>query len=784
MSKRGIILIAVGMMMAGTAFAAKLPRILAAGYWDTAITSYGGTLKLFAFCTDKIDYIPITFQGIDTGLGLYDDGKHGDGAASDGLFGNVLAVGAGLPQGARYLLELEFYPPDEERAKLWPVLNVPLTPRTLKPCDQCNGPVAYFDILNGTSKIPFPSNYFTRQDATSPTGLRLNFTNFNTAFMMPKEHINAIDGFSCFAEGMVAFSSPIDKSTLPTWQKSISLGSSVFLLNLDSLPSKPELVPILIQEDPLAVLPNSFYLQPVKPLKPKTTYAYVFTTDVCGINGECIRRDPDFEQFYADQPFADPLLERMRLEYQRLFNFLEGSVLNLHRSCIGLAFVFTTLSLFDDFLEISKQIETRGPFPLLEIEALKPLGPDGKLNPEVAAKLPPLPEDITIGGEGALVPLTELSYIIFGRYVSPDYRKKSGTYQGVFNYDQNGKPTYVEDVPLDFILALPKNETEMPFPVCVFVHGFTACKETLLAIADTLARCGIATIGIDLVGHGSRYSYGQFQCVDTFPIEFTNPLNFLASTGSFMQSVVDHYALMNMLLGLKDKDIDLLPDGHSDGKLDIDPQRIVLIGQSLGASMGATISITSPLINASVINVPAGGVTEMFLGMEGIPDIPREFLREYKIFAQTILDKGDPIGFAPFALKNPQGADPVPPTSVLIQECQDDEVVPNISTDNLARAFGVDHIKPILHEIWGLEVKEAPVAGNINGLTGGIYQWGPAEHTFLLLLDEEYPQDLRIRAQYQAAIFVRSYLDPQSDPVIIDPYNEQQLQEYLQKYFH
>ena len=53
---------------------------------------------------------------------------------------------------------------------------------------------------------------------------------------------------------------------------------------------------------------------------------------------------------------------------------------------------------------------------------------------------------------------------------------------------------------------------EPPFPLVLFQHASTVCKETVVAIAGTLSRYGLATIGIDIFSHGSRSETGRGTC--------------------------------------------------------------------------------------------------------------------------------------------------------------------------------------------------------------------------------------------------------------------------------
>jgi hypothetical protein len=102
---------------------------------------------------------------------------------------------------------------------------------------------------------------------------------------------------------------------------------------------------------------------------------------------------------------------------------------------------------------------------------------------------------------------------------------------------------------------------------------------------------------------------------------------------------------------------------------------------------------------------------------------------------------------------------PAPPKNVLLQEAVGDDTVGNFSTDSLTREMGGDVAGPtFFRSVPGLVVRDAPFSGNVAGgqATIAMTQFSPAEHSFLLTLDDP---GAFCRGQIQASEFVRSYLD-------------------------
>jgi hypothetical protein len=114
--------------------------------------------------------------------------------------------------------------------------------------------------------------------------------------------------------------------------------------------------------------------------------------------------------------------------------------------------------------------------------------------------------------------------------------------------------------------------------------------------------------------------------------------------------------------------------------------------------------------------------------------------------SQAIVDPGDPLNYARFGALSPTpGVADWLPRDMLLQEVIDDGIVPNSTTDALARAAGMTLIDPI-RPISGLPSGTSPLSGNVGGATAVISQYDKmdgmtAEHGGLIFSTEA-------RAQY------------------------------------
>lgn len=315
-------------------------------------------------------------------------------------------------------------------------------------------------------------------------------------------------------------------------------------------------------------------------------------------------------------------------------------------------------------------------------------------------------------------------------------------------------------------------------------HGLGGERSNeLITIANTLCAEGFAVASIDAIQHGDRYDLSNFspalrELLDPLleSIGFDLPEaardeepNFSGSTLSgpdgwpdsngdgatigltdalinlagfrdnFRQNVVDHMSLARMLR-LFDAEIPGV------GRVRFDPDQLYYSGTSLGGILGSNFVSYEPRVKAANLHNAGGGLgvnllvnspgigglfapllqAAFGLGTDGFSDAASPLVN----LAQTVIDGGDPLNVARHAIREPltysfgEGA----PRSVLVLEAMWDYLVPNVANEALARVFGLSLLEPSYRPVKGVPSGGTSIDGNVNGRTGALAQYSPAEH--------------------------------------------------------
>ena len=168
-----------------------------------------------------------------------------------------------------------------------------------------------------------------------------------------------------------------------------------------------------------------------------------------------------------------------------------------------------------------------------------------------------LPATAFLAGAGmSSIPSDQLGNLYFGLFQSPVLT--TGTTESVY-----------------FLLTMPDAtlhpEPATGYPVVVFQHGLTRSKEDALAIANSLAQAGFATLAIDAPFHGNRTPDGHVSG-DLFLTA-----NLLQDRANLYHAAMDLWETLDVI----DAGIDV--DG---GGADLDPARIDFMSHSLGSMIG------------------------------------------------------------------------------------------------------------------------------------------------------------------------------------------------------
>lgn len=315
-------------------------------------------------------------------------------------------------------------------------------------------------------------------------------------------------------------------------------------------------------------------------------------------------------------------------------------------------------------------------------EVFQPVSlPTGAPVTDFADRLPPFGWDVVPG-----TPETPLAFIgaaVFGRLELGRVRGEDNAL--AVTTDQTSAVT-VERVP--FMLTVPDPAAVLPeirarlgaaprYPVVIFGHGYTACKESLLGVASVFSKHGLALLAIDAVGHGER-SGEDGQCGLRLPSEFgTDPG---AIEIGYAETIQQTRQLVRLIPELAAR-VDISP---ADGMPDLAIEAAGYIGQSMGAVNGPAVVSQEPAIKAAVFNVGLAGLA-VSLFSRGSPE---EKTPGAAFFPFDSLDLVSSFTLADQLYEPMHFMAGLAGKAVLIQQAEFDELVPALGTEWLALAAG------------------------------------------------------------------------------------------------
>src|SRR5713101_5163235 len=484
---------------------------------------------------------------------------------------------------------------------------------------------------------PFASDRFTVADPTQNTGRRVNLPLpdplTNLSDYQDTQVLNTLDGFNLQPRLSIPFDGPIEVSSVTS--------QTVFLVSLgDTLNHQDHGGQVVginqVVWDPAM---NTLHVESDQLLDQHTRYALIVTSGLDDANGQPVQASEEFEHFRHDLNFGqtdDPALTSYRKEL--LDGLAAASQDGIPEKGVVIASVFTTESATAILEKMRDEIDAATPAAADFL-----LGPNGErtvfnLNDvsgltwnqqtRVAGPLNAVPVNINLL---RFIPGT-VGQIAFGKYVSPDYETADQFIPPVGT--QTGTPVVQGANEVFFNLYLPSGPSPAGgWPVAIFGHGSGGSKQgggpgggDSLALADSLAEQGIATIAINVVGHG----FGPLSTLTVKPsvgapltfleggrgidqngdgiignnegISAAPPRSIIRDRDGQQQTVADLMQLVRV--------IEVGMDVHGDGLADLDPSRIYYLGQSLGGIYGTEFLAVEPSVHVGVLNVAGGSGIE------------------------------------------------------------------------------------------------------------------------------------------------------------------------------
>ncbi len=624
--------------------------------------------------------------------------------------------------------------------------------QTVRELDFCQGSTAFVYEPQSGALHAFPDDYFTVDDNTALTGLRLNMkAGENIVLSQASQNmgnlfddLSTLDGFGTTAGLILTASGEIDPTTLPAaGDGSGAAEASLVLVELQSEPVVFEDFQYRLVSAGDAAGNFVLTVLPMRALRPNTLYGLVATNRVKDMAGDCLAPSETTRQLLS-RTAELPELQRLNERFDELIEVLTEAGTIDHAGEISAAVVFTTQHTVEDSVAVADDIRDRS-------YAYGPVG------------------DCVDGSAGFRT--------CEGEFQAHDYRVNG-------RYVDEANPSVQSTYTLKTVTYLP-DAAQPPYRTLIFGHGLGGDRYQAQRLAELASPEGFAVVSIDAVNHGEHPHQGDSGMLTALtPIaaffgiwaDLTGGLNWridgLQLRDNFRQSTYDKLQLMQLIRSA--------PDIDGDGSADLGIEGLTYLGVSLGGLMAAELAALAPEIEVMLPVVPGARVTSIIsdgqdfsLIVEALKGMSTE--GEIAVFfplLQTLVDRGDPGAYlAHVVYDRLPGFDQATP-QVLMSMVIGDTVVPNSANLFYARCLGAPHVGAELLPIGTVEqVPSLPLVGNVDAThTAGVFQYDlistadgasePATHSNVAT-SPEFAQ--------QALHFLQSYFD-EGVSEIVDPY--------------
>jgi hypothetical protein len=580
---------------------------------------------------------------------------------------------------------------------------------------------AVYDRDDPAQLSPLPDDWWTGDDPTSPTGVRLFFTAPEFGDLRDSviggiaQSIADLDGWSPVNPIVLSFSHPVDRSQLPADEFAAQDPFSPLCL-FDADPASPDYgarVPFLVEarDDPApdGTTDHSLILFPSIMLRPQGRYAVVVTQRLFAA-GDPTR--PIGRSAFFDRVVAPPTPDTTGAEgfirdaVDPLLDFLETvPAVPIQRGDVALVVRITTRSYLRD------------PSDMVAIK-------------ENALAAPPPPLTVT-----SITSSAQRRLIVRGTLALPTYLGDPDA--SILTRDATGRPQSLGTENVPFTMTLPNQALTGPVPIVIFQHGSPGSQEDVLSSNNEfLDDAGYAILGIQ---DTTNRRYGADSTAQTVGVLF-HLINYGHIPLLELQTHADLQALLRAIVGIAAHD--WLPNGAPDGVLELDPSRIVYRGVSFGSHHSLGFLPFAPEVRASASVVGAGRFYENSIHQIDHYDVLTQIhaflpaLRPIELLVglaalQNDEDRQDPHFLARYLYRErlPIAGIPAsaPPPSLLWLEGIGDTVVSNNATRAAARELGIPQVERVKRASPGLDRVAAPLAGNMVGgtRTAGHFQYDP-----------------------------------------------------------
>lgn len=553
----------------------------------------------------------------------------------------------------------------------------------------------------GQCLYPWPIDLLTTADASTATGLRLDYdaallpANKAGKLFTVADLANNYDGFSPSSQIRFAFAAEVDVAGLPGLrdiEASLAADAAVVLIDAES----GERWPYFIEADASAEPgePVTIFIRPMRRLDFNRRYV-VGLRDLKDRGGAPIAAPALFRALRDGLTTDLPQLEALRAGHEQVFSALKSA--GVERGELQLAWSFTTAS------EARMQRDLRAIAP--QVEAQAGMGDLGYTIQKVEVE-----------------PHAELARVIRGTFKAPNCLTGDAGPGALLQRDPQGLPVCKGTTDAPFVIAIPKEvwESGSPAPFVVYGHGLLGSGDEAISIARRATSVIVA--GTDFWGMSE-------EDIPTIATALNNNFEGAATLADrLLQSAVNFTSLAHLAQGDLLQEVELTSPVNMMQTL-INPGEVHYLGGSQGGIMGGTVVAMASNLNRGIAVVGAGNYSLMVwrstafsqlntLWQTAQPDIQdREFL--FAIF-QSTFDRVDPIIHRELIDEPLNGG---PPKRLMLVESMGDCQVPNIATEMMARSMGMSMLGPAVEPVWGLddvlgEVTEGSVLLQVDTLKG------------------------------------------------------------------
>jgi len=562
---------------------------------------------------------------------------------------------------------------------------------------------------------PFPSDLYTVPDSTHLTGLRVNLPKpdctTHPSDCADNDVLNTLDGFNLQPRISIAFTDAIDPTSVDS--------ANVFLVSLGSTTDGTGAGKVLgINQAVWEPAANTLHVESDAQLDQHTRYVLIITRGIRDAAGHPL----GVADFRHDLNFGQTGDAAVKAYRKSLLDALGAA--GVPPGNVAGASIFTTQSATAVVQKIRAQIQAQTPAAAV----MHGTFPRATVTSVVWSRQIGTSTFATPSFNLALLNPTVVGAIAFGQFQSPDYETPLKLIPAVGT--RTGVPAVLGTNTLQFNLILPASPAPPGgYPVVIFGHGFTDSKQGAPnAVATMLAANGLATIAINVVGHGggalgtltvNRSTGGS--------VIFPDGGRGFDQNGDGLIDSTEGSSAVAPLIGNRDglrqtavdimQLVRLIQTGGIPG---LSTTRIYYAGQSFGGIYGGILLGVEPDIRAGVLNVPGGPIIEIarlspsFRGLvaaalgartpsllnggsfgftENIPLRNKPILIDVvdgaSAIQKTIDDtewasqSGNPNAYAPHIRNSPLTGDGTP---VIIQFAKGDRTVPNPTATALIRA--------------------------------------------------------------------------------------------------